>query len=105
MPSVQLHLKYSRRVQDPQLSARVQQNKRDYRKAASMMNVLEQFPREDELNKPVPLSLEIGRSGGGSSLGNSSPKDAVNTKNLLEFESKWNKYLQERSFRDSPIEK
>lgn len=23
------------------------------------MNVLEQFPREDGLNKPVPLSLEI----------------------------------------------
>lgn len=70
-----------------------------------MVNVLEQFPCEDGLNKLVGLSLEIGHFGGGGSLGNSLPKDAVNAKNFLEFKSKLNKYLQDRSLRVSHIEK
>lgn len=70
-----------------------------------MMNALEQFPCKEGLNKLVLLSLEIGRFGGGSSLGNSLPKDVVNAKSLLEFKSRLNKYLQDRSFGDSHIEK
>lgn len=70
-----------------------------------MMNALEQFPCKEGLNKLVLLSLEIGHFGGGSSLGNSLPKDAVNAKSLLEFKSRLNKYLQDRSFGDSHIEK
>lgn len=70
-----------------------------------MMNVLEQFLCKEELDKLVLLSLEIRHFGGGSSLGNSLPKDAVNAKSLLEFKNRLNKYLQDRSFEDSHTEK
>lgn len=82
-------------------STRAQQSKQDWRKAASMMNVLEQFPCKEGLSKLVLLSLEIRHAGGSSSLGNSLPKDAISAKSLLEFKSRLNKYLQGRSFGDS----
>lgn len=70
-----------------------------------MMNVLEQFPCKEGPNKLALLNLETGHFGGSSSLGNSLPKDAVNAKSLLEFKSRLNEYLQDRSFGGSHIEK
>lgn len=102
--SVQLHWNPAL-VSRTHCSTRAQQSKQDWRKAACMMNVLEQFSCKEGLNKLVLFSLEIRHAGGSSRLGNSLPKDAINAKSLLGFKSRLNKYLQGRSFGDLHIEK
>lgn len=86
--SVQLHWNPAL-VSRTLCSRRAQQSKEDWRKAASMMNVLEQFPCKEGLSKLMLFSLEIRHAGGSSSLGNSLPKDAINAKVYLNSRADW----------------